>query len=225
MIRYLLFIMLPLVGKGQVSDTTCIQTRWIALKANDANKVLFDSTKTIELISTIKQLVISQELSLYKMNDSRGLLKWNWINYNYELQNNLADTTVESKDPYFEYLYQSDTPLYDENGDPIIILHPDGTETYIYPHLQRTSYTSFDCEEIRIKEERTLNSKTNTYYFKPTGIGFYLGNDKIYGGEEMFWVDLNELFKILKDKEEYPWYDIIVNQKYQGFQYMQTPCQ
>lgn len=43
-------------------------------------------------------------------------------------------------------------------------------------------------------------------------------------GYEKFWIDLDELFEALDDKTKYPWYEAIINKRYQGFQYMQTSC-
>ena len=41
---------------------------------------------------------------------------------------------------------------------------------------------------------------------------------------EKFWIDLNKLFLVLKDKEKYPWYNALINKEYKGFQYMQVSC-
>jgi len=219
-----LISIVPLLGFSQLTDTTCIQSRWIALKPTTANKLLFSSEST-NIFQVIKQLTQQEKLPIYKQdNKSRGTIPWREVYYLHEIRFRLLDTTEEEKDPYFEYLFQSDTPFLDEYGDPVITVNPDGTETFTYPHARREAYSIEDFNEIRLKEVRIYNTKTNQYIFQPIAISFYAGTDKVYGGRELFWVDLNQLFQVLDNKENYPWYTAIINKQYQGFQYMQTSC-
>lgn len=223
-------IIFPFIGFNQLTDTTCIQSRWIALKSNEVNKDIFlsnrDSTEDIDLVFVIKRLVEKGELAIYTQDSGPyGVKGWYHIDYQKSLEDLLKDSLDHwSYNPYFEIIDQSDYPLVDEYGDPIVITSLDGTQSFVYPPPTRYVFPSKICDEIRIKESRTFNSKTNSYEFRPVGLSFYFKGSRYYRGHEKFWVDLNELFKALKNKEKHPWYNAIIHKQYQGFQYMQTSC-
>lgn len=225
-----LITIFPFLGFSQLTDTTCIQSRWIALKPNDVNENIFlsnrDSTEDIDLVFVIKRLVEKGELTIYTQDAGpHGGKGWYYIDYKQSLEDLLKDSLDHwGYDFYFEIMQQSDYPLVDEYGDPMVITHPDGTQSFVYPPPTSYVFPSKICDEIRIKESRTFNSKTKSYEFQPVGLSFYFKGNYSYRGHEKFWVDLNELFNALDNKEKYPWYDVIINKQYYGFQYMQTSC-
>ena len=96
--------------------------------------------------------------------------------------------------------------------------------SYVFPESKVYVFPSKECDEIRIKEDRVFNKATKKYEFIPVGLSFYFKGDEFSKGKEKFWVDLNELFNVLNDKNKYPWYNAIVNKKYVGFQYRQVSC-
>lgn len=228
-----LALLLPVIGLGQITDTTCIKSRWIALKAKEINKNIFllDSTvnENLDLVFTIKRLVESDKVNIYNRNSSPNgnsdINSWYYIDYDKEMEENLKDSSIYwSKDPYFEIIVNSDYPMVDEYGDDLIVTLPDGTQSYKYPLPDIYIFPSKECDEIRIKEDRIFNDETNEYEFIPVGLSFYFKGSKYWRGHEKFWVDLNELFNALDNKNEFPWYETIINREYEGFQYMQVSC-
>lgn len=226
-------LLLPVIGLGQITDTTCIKSRWIALKPTKINQNVFllDSTvnENLDLVFTIKRLVESDKINIYNQNSSPNgnsdINSWYYIDYNKEMEENLKDSFMYwSKDPYFEISVQSDYPMVDEYGDNLIVTLPDGAQSFKYPPPDIYIFPSRECDEIRIKENRILNDQTNEYEFIPVGLSFYFNGSKYWRGHEKFWVDLNELFNALENKNEFPWYETIINRKYEGFQYMQVSC-
>lgn len=223
----------PIIAFGQLTDTTCIKTRWLALKKTDVNKDLFllDSTfnDSLDLVFTIKRLVESDKINIYKQNYSPGsnydVNSWYYIDYDKEIEENLKDSlSFWAKDPYFQITVQSDYPMTDEYGDPMVRTNPDGTQEYLYPPPDIYVFPSKECDEIRIKENRIFNESSNQYDFVAVGLSFYFKGSRYYRGYEKFWVDLEELLSALENKSKYPWYSAIVNKNYQGFQYMQVSC-
>jgi hypothetical protein len=230
----LLFMLIPFFGMAQLSDTTCIQSRWIALKPTQVNALIFGSDTTLsedlDLIHVIRVLVEKEELQIY---NQKNRVKSNHEWYEIEFQNDIHDYINYMSDgdapskwaPFFTlYGVQSDMPLTDEYGEPLTRLTAEGFEEYIYPPRDVYYYPTKEVDEIRIKENRVFNEKTKKFEFQPVGLSFYFRGSDYYRGHEAFWVDLVELQKALKNNTNFPWYKSIYEKNYQGFQYMQVSC-
>lgn len=224
-----LSLFLPFIGKSQLTDTTCVQSKWIALKPIEVNKDIFQldasDNNSFDLVKTIKRLVESNKLKIYnQIAGPKGNQIWNYIDYNSELEHLSKDDLNIQKNPYFEITTFIDLPLPNQYGEDSIVINPDGTILTVYPTPKTYVFPAKECDEIRIKEDRVFNKSTKQYEFKPVGLSFYFNDNNIQKEHEMFWVDLNDLFSVLDNKNQYPWYNAIVNKKYQGFQYMQVSC-
>lgn len=220
----IVIVLILLSGFSFAQDTNCIKSRWIALKNVDANNTLFDTTYSI--LKTIKSNVEANKMAIYCQGSNafnRG--EWYPIPYvEYEINKATLDTIYEVyRSNYFEIGVQSDIPLTDEYGDPRIVTLPDGTQEFVYPPAEIQIIDLDKITEIRIKEERVQNSM-GEFYFKPTGMSFYMDYGQ-WRGRELFWVSVDELFKATSEIEAFPWYNFIVGQKHQGFQYMQVACE
>ena len=212
-----------------MTDTTCIQARWIACKPIEANSAMFpfakDSIEKHDMVRIIKELVESNKMNIYSRNEGfNGTRGWNYIDYNSEIDKRKKDSLIWDKDPYFEIWVQSDMPLVDEYGDPVIRNTDDGFQQYVYPPAEVYVFATIECSEIHIKEERFVNDVTNEIEFRPVALSFYFKGSHYSRGGERFWIDLDTFFEALENKESHPWYSLISEKKYQGFQYMQTSC-
>ncbi len=228
-IHYLLIFLFPFLGNAQLTDTTCIKSRWIALKQSTENKDIFqlDASldKSKDLVATIKRLVEANKLKIYSQDDGpNGIQQWNYIDYRFDLDQEAKKSSQTSKNSFFEINVFSDMPLSNMYGEDSVMMLKDGSIVVVYPEPMIYMVPTQGCDEIRIKEERTYNEKNKKYEYKPVGLSFFVKGNKNRKGSEIFWVDLNELFTALENKNQYSWYTAIVNKKYQGFQYMQTPC-
>jgi hypothetical protein len=144
----------------------------------------------------------------------------------------------------------SDVPLSDNNGDVIIKTIDDGTQVFLYPTLIDFSiqsktpimdlsgdivnhvygnYTYYSISEraiseIRIVEVRGYNEETGDYTgeLKVSRIGFCMNPAATM--QERFWIDADTFFENMEIPEDSPWYSIIIEKKYTGFQFKQTPC-
>lgn len=211
-----------------MTDTTCISSRWIALSKTEENKDIFmlDSSfdSSLDLVYTIKSLVDSNQLNIYQQfYNPHGNKRWYYIDYQKEKEELLKDSMSLSKQPYFEIVVEPDVPLVNIDGYDSTIIE-DGRQVFVYPTPFIYVYPARKCDEIRIKETRVFNDSTQTFEFVPVGLSFYFKGRKYSSGYEKFWIDLNEFFAVLEDKEKYPWYQSIINKEYQGFQYMQVSC-
>ncbi len=219
----------PFMSLAQMTDTTCIKYRWIALKPTEVNKDVFllDSTygENLDLVFTIKRLVEENKMNIYNQNKGPfGMKGWYYIDYHQEMENKLKDSiSYWGYDPYFEIIVQADMPLVDMYGEDSLYFE-NGGWSIVYPLPDIFIFPSKICDEIRIKEERVYNDSTKKFEYSPVGLSFYFKGHNYWRGHEKFWVDLRELFEVIEDKSKYPWYEAIVNKNYQGFQYMQVSC-
>lgn len=219
-------LLFPLMSLTQLTDTTCVKYRWIALEPIEINKDIFllDSTISdeLDLVHTIKRLVEKNRINIYKQNEGPlGLEGWYYIDYQEELENKLKDSLSYWKsDPFFEILVGHDKPMVNMYGEDSITKNGE----FIYPAPKVYVFPTRECDEVRIKEERKYNDSTNKFEFVPVGLSFYFNGHKYSRGHEKFWVDLQELFKAIEVKSKYPWYDALTNKNYRGFQYMQVSC-
>jgi hypothetical protein len=230
--RQIIFLafFLPFVGIGQMTDTTCIQFRWIALKPTEKNARIFllDTLyrEELDMVNVIKRLTESGSIWLYHRGNEWNLSnKWYPINYQEELENALRDSFSLAHDPFFEIAQQSDVPLTDDYGDPLVITHPDGSQEFVYPHPEIFVFPAWRADEIRIKEERVWNDASNRVEYRAVGLSFFFRNRHSPSeGFEKFWIDLNQLYENLDNPERYPWYKALRSGDYSGFQYMQVSC-
>ncbi len=222
--QFLLVAALFYAGVSVGQNDPCIKSRWIAVKNNEENKVLFD--KTYSILKTIKLNVEAGKMEVYyEGKNARNRGEWYPIPYEEHIVNEETGDTIytEYRADYFEIRIQSDIPLTDEYGDPMIFTHSDGTQSYLYPPAEVHVIDLDRITEIRIKEERVQNAEGD-YFFQPTGVSFYMDYGYL-GGRELFWISVNELFTSTAEIEAYPWYPFIQNRNYSGFQYMQVACE
>ncbi len=224
-----LVILTPLLSLSQMTDTTCIKSRWIALKPNETNKDIFSLDPQFDvnlvLLHVIKRLVETGKLDIYEQDQNAfGKAGWDKIYYEVELKRKPEDPESVEYNYFFENGIQSSLPLINSEGYDSITFKNDGAFYFVYETPKIYTINTLSLEEIRIKEDRIFNKEKNEFEFVTVGIGFYsqIGLDR--SGKEKFWISLEELFAVLNDKEKYSWYTAIVNQNYQGFQYMQLSC-
>ncbi len=220
---------MPVLTLAQLTDTTCLQSRWISLKPNKINERIFlkdpSYNDTLDLIFVIKKLVLENKLKIYaEYTDTTGQSIGYFVSY---IIQQLDDTaTNKPLNAYFQVVtYNSDSIITNEYGDPIIDYTPDGKEQFKHPAPTISDLLAKNCDEIRIQENRLFNEHTEQFEgFIPVAIGFNKDGGSFKRGREKFWVNLHDLFESLDDKEKYPWYNALIHLDYQGFQYMQTSC-
>jgi hypothetical protein len=220
----ILLCFLPTLCLGHYTDTTCISARWIALKNNDINHGIFGQDSilvdSMDIVNVIRKLVEAKKINLYHSSgapgDTKELSIFNHLDI-VDWYNSEVDSLFQS-DPFFEISVQSDYPMVDEYGDPVIVTFPDGTQAFQYPPPHISRYTSGECQEIRIKEKYVSDLDHISSKFEPVAISF------VVRGTHLFWVDLQELWSQLDQNSNYVWMNMIKKQEYQGFQYMQRSC-
>lgn len=98
---------------------------------------------------------------------------------------------------YFGHLGpQSEVPLTDVNGDPIVIELPDGTKTYKYAARDTVWYTSKDIVQYHIKEDWFFDKERSALDRRIIAIAPVVlvkeidvnGNEVITGSKELFWI-------------------------------------
>lgn len=207
------------------SDTVCVNMRWISVKNTEYNAALFDSV--LSILVEIKNQVDSKKLSIN--SDSKYTFqsgKWYPIpDEEHHILKETGDTIYSTYiHDYFEIYEESDYPIVDEYGDPIIITLEDGTNCFKYPPGTTHTIRVDEIYEFRIREERAFNEETKLYEgeFRATGMSFCMGSGQ--GAQERFWINLDHFFNNLNSPETFLWYSFLQNRQYIGFQYMQVSC-
>lgn len=140
--------------------------------------------------------------------------------------------------------------LVDENGDPVIETLGDGTRMYAYPDQvnfkvqpqihaidEKGNLVPFPSgdpmnyciselaiSELRVVESKSYDSETGKYSdeFHVSRIAFCMNSSATY--QEQLWVDLLSFFENMENPEQNPFYVLLTERAYKGFEYKQTPC-
>lgn len=171
-------------------------------------------------------MVEAGKLNIYlKTLHPNGREEWSYIDYEEEVDKAKNDTANHQNwRPFFTFEYLSDIPITDEYGEPLTQLNEEGFEEYVYPGVDVIHYNTFDVDEIRLREVMVFNYDTKVSAFQAKLMCFYFQDYKQDAKYEMFWVDIDELFAALENKEMYPWYLVLKNRTYEGFQFSQLEC-
>jgi len=206
-------ILFVLNVNSQLTDTTCIKTRWISLKNTSQNNLLFNNLYTDKTIfEELKKLVENGTVSIYnEVEGYQNREKWTSIK---------TDTSSKHLENSFQYLFKipSSIPLLDMFGEDSIKI-VNGISHYVYPKSEIITFNLSEIKEIRIRENKVPNTKNE---FTPVGIGFVSTSIGIQ--KEIFWVYFNNLSENVKLKENINWCSSIKNKQYSGFQYFQISC-
>lgn len=210
---------LPVVAWKKV-DTTCIKSRWIALKPTIQNSSLFSTlTDSTSLITFMKESAETGQLTIYD-DESISPKNGKWYpdthlkNTSYLLENNTDPFTIRSS---------SIIPLLNMYGeDSTFFNRDDFTVIYIYPDDKIVDLTISDITEIRIKENRIYDSRVKEYRFEPVGMRFCIKGYK--DNYELFWVDLPDLLNLLEKKNKCEWYSFLKEGTYTGHHYLTILC-
>lgn len=221
-IFFYLIILLPFIGFSQTKNDDCIKTRWIAVQNDSANQHLFDSKNkridSVDVFQELKKLVEDLKLRIYSKSvgfnsDSEEMA----VNYSriVECWNKNLDSMYKY-DPFFEFIIQSDIPLVDDYGDPMIYTDSTGTQMYMYPNPERKRIILGDLYELRIREDKVNDQ------FVPTTVSFCVKRNRKV--KSIFWVNLQDALNVAENEKLKNWIQSILDKKYNGFQYMQSSC-
>lgn len=157
------------------------------------------------LWTIIRQHVLNADLRVFSPYDplSFGLGKWDGDQLKYPIDpqpglNFYTDSIFREEMVYYigRLGPQSDIPLTDDYGDPIIITNPDGSQEYKYPPRDTVWYNSADIVQYRMKEDWFLDKERSVLDVRIIAIAPVIykveedvnGNKSISGTRELFWL-------------------------------------
>jgi len=163
------------------------------------------NNRVYSLWTIIREHVMAGDLRVFSPYDplSFGLSEWDGDQLKYPLDpkhggNFYTDTDFRNEMIYYlGYLGpESDIPIVDENGEPIMDTLPNGDITYRYSPRDTFWYNSEDIVEYRLKEDWFFDKERSkmevriiaiapvvyTYDISPNG------DRKISGKHELFWL-------------------------------------
>lgn len=220
-------------SQSKLVDKTEINTRWINLKSDAHNSILFqtenhsDSLKN--MIDFIEKMT-KEGASIYflEKNDIEDKFKYYADIFAFPNRDSILAKYPDDhfvkwklKNPqnfivglkYYCSLKTADSldvVIIENGGDELVLIAP-----IIYTFIEKNAISN-----IRIREELIYNSKTQTFEFSPVGIFLapQVGNNSNYE----IWIDFERLKSNIPNPEKYDWYNFILNKQYSGVQYMQT---
>jgi hypothetical protein len=210
-------------ANGQLNDTSCVQTKWCQVSRQEKPEI-FDTT-TFNLIDSIKHKVYSRQMKIYSENvllSNKGDLKE--IPYvEVELNKKTKDTIYKKPiSDYFEIRIEYLNPLLDNDGEPLIHTNKKGKKIFIYPDPEIYKFTMDFVDVIRIREEKTYDSTSNSFQFRP--IAFCLNLDYDIYGQELFWVYFKDLKDAFQGIDKIPIIEMLETKTYDCKQYDFIPC-
>ena len=157
------------------------------------------------LWTVIRQHVLNGDLRVFSPYDpaSYGLGAWDGDQLKYPIDpqpglNFYTDSVFREEMVYYlgRLGAQSDVPLTDEFGDPIIITLPDGTQEYKYPPRDTIWYNSEDIVQYRMKEDWFFDKERSVLDVRIIAIAPVVykkeedsqGKVTITGMQELFWL-------------------------------------
>ena len=231
----LIFLLLiPLSSFSQYhykADTSCYSSQHIAFKNDSIHRSFFSTENGMDLFQTVYYLNRKRLLDVSAENDFiASCCVEMFTDYKSAL---IADST---KHVFFDLEMNWDVYIYgflDLYGNRRRSLDEFyGNIEYSDPSFFDTTYFGFvSIPEIRIEEKMLTEDDYRYEVFGETGMRieqFGFTAFDYSGSPELFWVNFDQFISALKRsdlKTEYlPWYDMLVNRKYGGFRYKQTPC-
>lgn len=158
------------------------------------------------LWTVIRQHVLNGNLQLFSPYNPLmyGLGTWDGDQLKYPINPSQPGLNFYTDSLYREQLTyffgrlgaQSDIPLTDEFGDPIIVVDADGNEGYKYPPRDTIWYTSQDIVQYRLKEDWFFDKERSVLDVRIIGIAPVVykveedpnGKKNISGMQELFWL-------------------------------------
>ncbi|TNE71381.1 MAG: gliding motility protein GldN [Bacteroidetes bacterium] len=157
------------------------------------------------LWTVIRQHVLNGDLRVFSPYDpaSYGLGAWDGDQLKYPIDpqpglNFYTDSVFREEMVYYlgRLGPQSDVPLTDEYGDPLVITLPDGTMEYSYPPRDTIWFNSADIVQYRLKEDWFIDKERSVLDVRIIAIAPVVykkdedaaGNVQISGMTELFWL-------------------------------------
>ena len=199
------------------------------------------------LWTVIRQHVLSGDLRVFSpYNPNNQFGEWDGYQLKYPVDpepglNYYTDSAYREDMIYFLGFLgpQSDIPLTDQYGDPIVITLPDGTQEMQYTPRDTVWYTSKDIIQYRIKEDWFFDKERSVLDVRILAIAPVVydmvldanGNASISGTKELFWLYfphcrfvLNNYF-VYNDKNDAQWMsfdDLFWKRRFNGVLYKES---
>lgn len=213
-------------GRSQSIDTSCADVEWIKIKVETIDSALFNS-----MIKTIEELTL-QGKGIYFLESSDISSKRKFYPHIFSHVNkDSIDSNMDYTYPYrgeknsFLVVMDGYYPFCDENDKDQTIYeyyenNPDSkSEVYVYPVRSFYEFVPSKIEEVRVRQKKVWNDQLKKFEFITEAITFYPYYG--YSGKLECWLDLNKVQSIVDNEN---WINFFIEQKYNGYQYMQTNC-
>lgn len=214
------------LGRGQSTDTSCVEVKWVNVKVESIDSALFLSMiKTIEELTVngegiyfLESTDISQKRKFYPhiiANIKKDSLRYD-VDFTYPYRGKESSFIV-AMDGYYTFC--------DENGKNQTVYeyyedYPDSkSEVYVYPPRSFYEFVPSKIKEVRVRQKKVWNDQKEEFEFITEAISLYPNYG--FSGKLECWIDLNKLQLLV---EESSWINFFIEQEYDGYQYMQTNC-
>jgi hypothetical protein len=211
---------------AQVSDTSCLDERWVIIKPSTENRVFFPMQNKqhpeIGLLNVISGLTFQGKISISRSDLFLTIIHSN--QYAPRAQYKIDKVKKLYITDYIEIVgSEAVIPLANSFGEDSIEITDQGEILFVYPPKDTLQLRMSEVIELRIHEQREYFSATDSYKMVANGLCI-VSNTAEHGEQEVFWIRLDELYDHLKNPEQYAWYEALTKGKYHGISYQYMRC-
>jgi hypothetical protein len=222
-ITFIIFLGLSLKAICQLTDTTCLNTRWISVTPSIRNEFLFPKDEVNNIFLKLIDLAVIEKIDFYWKESCETTSKVKFILPHITLQ---KDTVRGCKGCLFsEYWMEFKVDfdmLLNHLGEDSIIIDINGNQKLAFPSSLNWNFNMSSINCIKIKEEKVYIKEIDDEDFFVSEIGFEIQNH--LGETQIFWIDMRELIFAMKTEPIFSWFIRLLKRDYTGFQYAQESC-
>jgi hypothetical protein len=216
------FILMNSFLFSQLTDTTCLKSRWISITPSTRNEFLFPEDNENNIFFKILELAVNEKIDLYwkfSCDDSSEKYILPHIKFQKDTIHVCKGCLINQN--WIELIISFDL-LSNNIGEDSIIIDEKGEPKLAYPPTLHWNFDINSIKHVIIKEDNIYIKEIDNVDFTVSEIGFEIQS---YNTEaKIFWVDMKELKWAMKMEPVYIWYNRLIKRDYRGFQYAQKSC-
>ena len=221
-IKIIIFLIINTSVFSQLTDTTCLNARWISVSPTIRNEFLFPQDNENNIFFKILELAVIEKIHLYwkpTCYESNEKYFLDYIKYQKDTIHGCKDCIIYEN--WIELKINFDF-LSNHLGEDSLIIDKNGNSQLAYPPSIVWNFDINKIKQVKIKEDNIYLKEIDNVDFVVSEIGFEIQN---YNYEtKIFWIDMKELNWAMKMEPVYNWYSRLLKRDYRGFQYAQKSC-
>ncbi len=223
-IKIIIFLIINTSVFSQLTDTTCLNARWLKISPSKKNDYLFPLDVLNNTFIDLLDLAVKDKIHFYWYNQNSLQQKISPTIFNFEIDslNSHNFKNISHKENQTLKLKFGYKLLENSQGEDSVFVDTDGTTKLYQPPMIECNFKLYSVNTIKIKEELVYIEERDTMDYVVSSIGYVLGN--FIQGYKTFWIDMDELTLAMKTEPVKNWFILLRLRNYYGFQYAQQSC-